>query len=1283
MKRRFLSLLTAASMLAALLGVTPAVLADNSFVSAKEIKLGDYVQVGQWNGTPILWRCVGFEKITGTDDNGAPVVDSTQTAGEYQEGYLPLMFVVDPLPRSDQEFDSAGQAVAGSHGRGSKDPAAANGGYYRKTEGSNYWPDSNIRDWLTSAAAAGEVEWSCGNAPTYKNDPGFLSQFSTLEKKAIQRVVLPSVLDQFDQELSDNGGTEVYRIPVLKSTSTTTNCDDLQDGREAVLPPGRFYSQTLEETVFLLDIQQYWNLYQNRGVLGDAVLLPGNRPYSLRTPCLRSDQSYSNGQGLLNAGGSFVQHRDSVTRARVPRAVCPAFYLNIDGFLAGGNGSKESPYVPSLGDHTHSLFYCPATAPTCTQKGMGEYWSCSCGLMFADEAGTTEIMAPEAIPATGHSWGPWEVDKAPTLTEKGKLGRGCLSDPTHRESGEDIPPLNDTQVWTREILRPATTKAAGLEKYTSSFGTVERVIPKLGPEGEAVLKLGDYVRLGRWNGEPILWRCVGFEKITGTDTDGNFITDPAQTVRAYQDGYLPLLLADAALCAKQFDCYGSDTTGSHGRNLDDRKWASTGGSSFWADSNLRDWLNSDKGRGEVVYTCGNPPTDASGSPGFLREFSDLEKTAVLPVTQRCIVSPADQTEADAGSGAFSPSQNNCAISEILDGNEEAYHEAWSMQVTDRVFCPDLRQIGNVYANRDALGEQFHFGGRVDTIYFGYWLRTPVGDTRPLQVTDTGMIYASPADNKAGARPALYLSADACVGQGDGTKGTPFQITQDGPAVKDKVGISGAQEPPAPTVEIKPGTPDVEVQGLEELVAALFENGGSGEVTLTVQQLSPEQAAAEAAAIRVLSGERELSFLDISILHGQEPLHELDRTLQFIIPYDTANKKDIRLYRYHEGQAREIGGDPAQGEYFTVEEGKIILHANKFSVYTVGYTPVTEEPPATDDDDPSGGNGSQGGGGTSGDSTGGSGAQGGGSSSGGSGSQGGGSSSGGSSSGSGSRVSINTASLVKGNLSSGEVPVGALLTLKTQNSGISIRYTTDGTEPTLRSVVYGKPIPIEKDMTVKVAAVRGGVLGSVVTYTYTVAAPETASRPGTFRADASSLRYIRGYGDDSFRPDQAATRYEVVEALTNLVNLKEGSEPHPFLDVDPSYADAVSKLVRSGLIKGMTPDTFQGEGPMTRCQLCKVLVLSLELTPGSVETGFSDTTGHWAAPYISALTQAGYIKGYTDGTFRPDLPVTRAELVALLNRVVGRNNVAGTAPSFRDVSEDFWGYEDIQSAALGT
>lgn len=310
--------------------------------------------------------------------------------------------------------------------------------------------------------------------------------------------------------------------------------------------------------------------------------------------------------------------------------------------------------------------------------------------------------------------------------------------------------------------------------------------------------------------------------------------------------------------------------------------------------------------------------------------------------------------------------------------------------------------------------------------------------------------------------------------------------------------------------------------------------------------------------------------------------------------------------------------------------------------------------------------------------------GGGSSSGGSSS--GGSSGGSSSSGSSFSSRPDTEALVKGNLPSGEVQPGSRLTLKAKNSRITIYYTTDGTDPTQRSSIYRSPIPISGDMTVKIAAAQNNVLGSVVTYTYTqVPSPVVNTPPapklGTLRFDAPSVRYLKGYADGTFRPDQPATRYEVVDALSRLVVLDTGDSSHPFTDVESSRAQTVARMVRAGLINGMTPDTFQGEEPMTRCQLCKVLTLVLELEPGSAQTDFPDVQSHWAAPYIAALTQAGYIKGYLDGSFRPDRPVTRAELAVLLNRVAGRENVPAGSYVYQDLPLDFWGYQDIQNAAL--
>lgn len=265
--------------------------------------------------------------------------------------------------------------------------------------------------------------------------------------------------------------------------------------------------------------------------------------------------------------------------------------------------------------------------------------------------------------------------------------------------------------------------------------------------------------------------------------------------------------------------------------------------------------------------------------------------------------------------------------------------------------------------------------------------------------------------------------------------------------------------------------------------------------------------------------------------------------------------------------------------------------------------------------------------------------------------------------------------------SGTVPAGTKLTLTANSSGVTIYYTTDGSTPTKNSPKYDSPILLDKDMKIKIAAARGGVLGNVLTYSYVVT-PSPSGKLGAFRSDAAQIRYLSGYRDGAFRPDQPASRYEVAQALARLVNLDDAGGETPFTDVSAEYAETVAKLVRAGLVNGMTETTFQGEGTMTRSQLSKLLTIALGLeTDSAAATPFSDVTGHWAVSYIGALTKAGYIKGYTDGTFRPDRPVTRAELAALLNRAAGRRNVPQSTVTFTDVPTDFWGYQDICDAAL--
>jgi hypothetical protein len=78
---------------------------------------------------------------------------------------------------------------------------------------------------------------------------------------------------------------------------------------------------------------------------------------------------------------------------------------------------------------------------------------------------------------------------------------------------------------------------------------------------------------------------------------------------------------------------------------------------------------------------------------------------------------------------------------------------------------------------------------------------------------------------------------------------------------------------------------------------------------------------------------------------------------------------------------------------------------------------------------------------------------------------------------------------------------------------------------------------------------------------------------------------------------------------------------------------------------------------------------------------SDVAGNWAEPFIKALVEKDIIKGYPDGTFKPDQPVTRAEFAALLNKAFDLKPIRA-ARKFKDVPKKYWATEVIQKAYQG-
>ena len=272
--------------------------------SKPNIKIGDYVQMGKYNGSSILWRCVSI-------DSDGPLMLADK--------------IVDKLAYDAKTNDNSNSK---SHSRS----------YKRDDYGSNYWRDSNMRSWLNSTATAGKVDWLCGNPPkdgyvsgtgAYNNKAGFLNEFSKAEIAAMKTVTQRSLVSHPE-----------YNKGIVEGDA---NSDLLYytDISEAVANYDSSYFETTTEKVFLLDVKQanavwrnlkgYYVAYNNDGMAW---------PYWLRTPVTdcNHDMRYISSSGQV---GRYAPWYSDL-------GVRPAFYLDSEYFVTtSGSGSQSSPYIGS------------------------------------------------------------------------------------------------------------------------------------------------------------------------------------------------------------------------------------------------------------------------------------------------------------------------------------------------------------------------------------------------------------------------------------------------------------------------------------------------------------------------------------------------------------------------------------------------------------------------------------------------------------------------------------------------------------------------------------------------------------------------------------------------------------------------------------------------------------------------------------------------------------------------------------------------------------------------
>ena len=189
--------------------------------------------------------------------------------------------------------------------------------------------------------------------------------------------------------------------------------------------------------------------------------------------------------------------------------------------------------------------------------------------------------------------------------------------------------------------------------------------------------------------------------------------------------------------------------------------------------------------------------------------------------------------------------------------------------------------------------------------------------------------------------------------------------------------------------------------------------------------------------------------------------------------------------------------------------------------------------------------------------------------------------------------------------------------------------------------------------------------------------------------ADHFAYVQGYPDGTVKPAGNITRAETAAILFRLMD--EGSRKtyystkSGFRDVATGswYNTYVATLNNAGVITDSSNGYFRPNEAITRAELAAMLAKFSETT--SAANYFNDVSAkYWAANAIAICAKLGWITGYPDGTFRPDRNVTRAELMAMINRATGRAPKSADAflPGMKtwiDNTSDKWYYLDVQEA----
>ena len=190
-----------------------------------------------------------------------------------------------------------------------------------------------------------------------------------------------------------------------------------------------------------------------------------------------------------------------------------------------------------------------------------------------------------------------------------------------------------------------------------------------------------------------------------------------------------------------------------------------------------------------------------------------------------------------------------------------------------------------------------------------------------------------------------------------------------------------------------------------------------------------------------------------------------------------------------------------------------------------------------------------------------------------------------------------------------------------------------------------------------------------------------------------IGYINGYPDGSVKPEGDITREEITSILYRITN---HAYEKPFVATGDAFPDVeagrwsahdIEYMADKEIIYGYPDGEFKPSRNLTRAEFAALIFRFTGIEKADTKNPFSDfDNAHWAYDEILALTNSGLIEGYPDKTYKPENNITRAEVMTVINKLLGRKPLESYVKTlefnpYNDLYEDEWYYVTVLEATI--